>query len=375
MDIARDRPLSRNSTRLIDVAAAVGRRALGRVSPRPAVGAVVVRDGQIVGEGSTSPQFGPHAEPQALEAAGALARGADLYVTLEPCAHFGHTPPCTQAIIAAGIARCHIACSDPNPVSGNGAAILQAAGIEVTFEDSAAARDGLKGYLKTSATGMPYVIAKWAMSLDGQLTKRGGGYLTGPAARALVHRRRSEVDAIAIGSGTALADDPLLTVRSPIFSSKQPLRVVLDGRGRIGADAAMLKQPGSTVIFTSAPESGAPFQFRPDGHLRVRGIEPSPAGNIDSVLENLAEMGVQTILLEGGSQVLRSFFAAGRIDEVEVFLAAILADLAGDAPAPLEPGQSTATDLELIEWANFEGDLWARYLVRPSAAAVRSAEK
>lgn len=352
----------------LNLAAASGREWLGRTGPRPAVGAVVVRDGQIVGQAATAPGTGPHAEALALEQAGALARGADLYATLEPCSHHGQTPPCTEAIVAAGIARCFFACPDPNPVAAGGARELAASGIETTrIARCDAAVDGLKGYLHHRRTGRPWVIAKWAMSLDGRVAPPGGrrGYLSSPQSLALVHRRRAEVDAIAVGSGTALADDPRLTVRSGIAVSRQPLRVVLDGRARLPADAAMLGQPGDTVLFVGPAAPPEKCAALADSGCTVHRLEDSPRADPAAVLRRLGAMGIQSVLLEGGPNTIGSFLAARLINEIEVFLCP---QLVGDPASPVAlqgmPAGFLPPDLELLESGPVGPDLWLR--ARPS---------
>ena len=349
----------------LNIAAAIGRQSLGRVSPRPAVGALVVRAGQIVGSSATALRNGPHAEPQALEQAGALARGADLYSTLQPCAHHGQTPPCTEAIIASGIARCFFACRDPNPLVGDGIEQLRAAGIEVFPDiDCESARDGLKGYLRQASAGRPYVIAKWAMSLDGRIALPGGraGYLSSQQSLRLVHQRRSEVDAVMIGSGTALADDPRLTVRAGIHVREQPLRVVLDRRARLTPQAAMLRQSGSTLVIAAIGADPRKIAALEAAGCRVQQLPADPGQSVSSTLAHLGELGIGQVLLEGGQAVLTSYWAAGAIDEVEIFLCP---RLVGDRLAPnpigeLPIGDSPMGDLEFLQSGRAGDDLWIR---------------
>ena len=217
--VAPDSEGDERERRYMRLALAEGRRALARTSPNPAVGAVLVRDGRVVGAGATQPPGGAHAEIMALRAAGAAARGATLYVTLEPCAHHGRTPPCVDALIAAGVARVRAAIVDPfPPVAGRGLDRLRAAGIEAEVGLCAAEARALhEGFLTRLATGRPHVTAKWAMTLDGRIATRTGHarWITGPAARREVHRLRDRVDGILVGVGTVLADDPLLTTRLP----------------------------------------------------------------------------------------------------------------------------------------------------------------
>ena len=235
------------------LALSLARRTLGSVSPNPAVGAVIVRDGEIVGEGWTQPPGQAHAEIEALRQAGDGASGAMLYVTLEPCNHFGRTPPCTQAIMDAGIAEVHIAATDPNPhVTGGGMARLNDEGIKTLIgERENEARQVIEAFTKHAVTGIPFVTAKFAMSLDGKIATRTGDskWITGEESRRYVHQLRAESDAIMIGINTVLADNPQLTARddngTPI--KRQPLRVIVDSGGRLPEDAILLNQPGAIL--------------------------------------------------------------------------------------------------------------------------------
>lgn len=335
----------------------------------------MIRAGQIVGQAATAPGAGPHAETQALEQAGALARGADLYVTLEPCRHHGRTPPCTQAIVAAGIARCFYAVADPNPAAGGGAAELAAAGIETTrLAGCEAAADGLKGYLHHRRTGRPFVIAKWAMSLDGRVGLPAGrrGYLSSEQSLARVHRRRAEVDAVAVGSGTALADDPRLTVRSGVAVSRQPLRVVLDGRARLPPGAAMLGQEGQTLCFVGPAAAAKRCVALAGRGCQVQRLPQPPRADPGGVLRRLGAMGITSVLLEGGPTVIASFLAARLIDEIEVFVCPVLV---GDPAAPVAlgdlPARFRAPELELVESGQTGPDLWFRARPRTGAGQGR----
>ena len=232
------------------------RQVLGYTSPNPAVGAVVMKDGLEVGRGATQPPGKAHAEIGALQQAGDRASGGELYVTLEPCCHWGRTPPCTGAIIQAGIRRVYAAAIDPNPlVGGQGFAELEAAGIEVVLEGPVeGAKELYESFFKHITTGLPFVTAKFAMSLDGKIATRTGDskWVTGPPARSLVQRMRRQADAILVGVGTMLADDPLLTSRddkgTPL--ERQPLRAVVDSACRTPPSARMLAQPGVTLVYT-----------------------------------------------------------------------------------------------------------------------------
>lgn len=309
----------------------LAKQALGTTSPNPAVGAVVVKDGAIIGEGFTLPPGQRHAEIGALQQAGDLAQGATLYSTLEPCCNFGRTPPCTQAIIAAGIKQVHVAVIDPNPlVAGKGCAELEDAGISVVQEESEEAAQLYEAFAKHINTGLPFVTAKFAMSLDGKIATRTGDskWVTGPEARNLVQQMRRESDAIMVGVNTVLADDPQLTARDqggqPL--TRQPLRVVMDSHCRTPATAKMLQEPGRTLIFTSAEASPEKVKA-----LKAAGAKVVPTGlgadhRVDSSLVT-AELGrrdVVSLLVEGGGMVLGSLFDAGLVDKVYAFIAPVI---------------------------------------------------
>ncbi|MCE2462923.1 MAG: bifunctional diaminohydroxyphosphoribosylaminopyrimidine deaminase/5-amino-6-(5-phosphoribosylamino)uracil reductase RibD, partial [Dehalococcoidia bacterium] len=235
-------------------ALALARLALGTTSPNPAVGAVIVRDGVVVGEGFTQPPGHAHAEVMALQQAGRNSRDASLYVTLEPCCTYGRTPPCTQAIIAAGISEVHAAITDPNPrVNGKGLSELEATGIKVYRGDGEEeAREMYEAFARHVNTGLPFVTAKFAMSLDGKIATHTGDskWVTGPLARGHVQEMRRTCDAIMVGVNTVLRDNPRLTARDRDGSllSRQPLRVILDSKARTPTDAILLSEPGLTFI-------------------------------------------------------------------------------------------------------------------------------
>lgn len=330
-----------------------GRRALGRTWPNPTVGAVVVRDGVVVGRGCTAPPGGPHAEVVALREAGPAARGATLYTTLEPCAHFGRTPPCTDAIIAAGVATVHAAAIDPFPaVAGAGIARLRAAGLAVDIGVGGEEADELHGpYLRRLATGRPEVLAKWAMTLDGRIATHTGHsrWITGPEARREAHRLRDRVDAILVGVNTVLADDPLLTTRlepdeAGYGGPHHPVRVVLDSRGRTPPGAAVLRTAatGPVVIACTAavPEDRrAAWRERGAEVLTVEGA--GPRVNLPGLLDLLGARGINSLLVEGGGETLASFFEAGLVQRAWVFIAPKLVGGRG-APGPLAgPGVDT----------------------------------
>jgi diaminohydroxyphosphoribosylaminopyrimidine deaminase/5-amino-6-(5-phosphoribosylamino)uracil reductase len=294
----------------------------GWVSPNPMVGAVVVKDGRVVGRGYHRRVGGPHAEVVALSRAGKAAKGADLYVTLEPCNHLGRTPPCTQAILAAGVRRVIMATGDPNPqVPGGGAAFLASRGVAVeTGLLEAQAQRLNEAWLHWTATGLPWVMAKAACSLDGKIATATGEsqWLTGEPARAFGHRLRHRVDAILVGLGTALADDPQLTTRLPGGGrTKDPIRVVLDSRLRLPLTARLLHldSPAPTWVATTeaAPRAkiktleqlGAEVLVLP-GELDESG-EPGRVA-LRPLLELLGRRQVQSLLVEGGAETLGTFF-------------------------------------------------------------------
>ncbi len=309
-------------------ALAEAERGRGSVEPNPMVGAVVVRDGAAVGIGHHARFGGPHAEVFALRQAGEAARGATLHVTLEPCCHHGKTPPCTDTVLAAGISRVVVAMSDPFPrVAGGGLAILKAAGIQVEIGVEAEAARRLNApYLKRLKTGFPYVIAKWAMTLDGKIATAGGDsvWISGERSRALVHELRGRMDAIVVGIGTALADDPQLTARPP--GPRTPTRVVLDSAARLPLDGKLATTAREIPVWVAVTRR-APVE-RVEA-LRALGCEildfpgegPVP---VELLLGELGRRGATNLLVEGGSQVLGAFFEAGQVDEVEVYLAPLI---------------------------------------------------
>jgi len=346
MEATRERTQCERDRLWMQRAIALAWRARGRVAPNPAVGAVVVREGIIVGEGCTKPPGGPHAEIVALNQAGERARGATLYVTLEPCAHYGRTPPCVDAILRAGIRRVVIAIRDPYPeVDGRGIAALRAAGLEVDVGlEAKAAAAVVAGYLKRLRTGLPEVTLKYAMTLDGRLATRTGHsrWITGPEARRYAHQLRDRHDAILVGVGTVLQDDPELTTRLDPSECgdggpHHPLRVVLDSQARTPPTARLLSPavPGQTLIVTT---EGAPPERV--AALRAAGAEiitvPARCGKVDirSALFELGARGINSVLVEGGGRVLGSLFDAGLVDRVVAFVAPVLVG-GSDAPIPL----------------------------------------
>jgi diaminohydroxyphosphoribosylaminopyrimidine deaminase/5-amino-6-(5-phosphoribosylamino)uracil reductase len=310
----------------LERALGLAERGRGLTSPNPLVGAVVVAGGRIRGEGFHEGPGRPHAEIVALEEAGDDARGATLYTTLEPCDHFGRTPPCTQTIARAGVARVVSAMGDPNPiVDGRGFAALTTVGIEVRTGVLAQEATRLnEAYVKHVRTGLPFVTWKMAASLDGKVASRDGTsrWITGEAARADVHRLRAAADAILVGAGTALVDDPSLTVRDPGYRGRPPLRVLVDARGRVPETGDLFDGAAPTMVATT---SLAPRE-RTEA-WRARGaevVEYEPEGGgvpLPQLLWDLGKRGVQGVLLEGGPTLAWSMVEDRAVDKVVVYLA------------------------------------------------------
>ena len=320
----------------------LARSALGTTSPNPSVGAVIVRDSTIVGEGHTLPAGQHHAEIGALQQAGSSARGATLYCTLEPCCHYGRTPPCTDAIVNAGIARVIYAVRDPNPrVAGGGESALRAAGIAVDHHPDPDADELYEAFAKHITTGLPFVVAKFAMSLDGKIATRTGAsqWITGPDARGRVQQMRKELDGIMVGIGTTLTDDPQLTARDPdgdtLPSNLQPVRIVVDSHGRTPPDARMLRQPGRTIIATGGSVDRSRIARLEESGAEVREF-PGPDGRVhlSGLLESLGADGIVSVLVEGGGEVMGAMLDAGLIDKVCAFVAPKLIGGAG-ASSPI----------------------------------------
>ena len=319
--------------------------ARGRTAPNPPVGAVLVRVGVVVGRGHTQPAGEAHAEVMALRQAGAAARDATLYVTLEPCCHFGRTPPCTNALIEAGVSSVVAALADPNPrVAGGGFARLRDAGISVALGDGAVeAQDILLPFFKRVSSGLPFVTAKWAMTLDGKIATASGDsrWISGPEAQHWVHQLRDEVDAIVVGLGTVLADDPALTVRLSSEACRRaarvdkPWRVVLDSSCRIPVTTRLLSPQlasGTIVYVTAVASADARAAVVATGAAVV--VTPADdAGRVDvrAVLADLGRRGLLHVLIEGGGEVHSSFMGQALVDEV---IAVIAPKLLGGRTAP-----------------------------------------
>ncbi len=314
-------------------------RGRGWTSPNPMVGTVVVKRGRIVGEGYHHEVGGPHAEVWALEAAGANARGATVYVSLEPCCHHGRTPPCTQALIAAGVTRVVAAGLDPDTrVSGQGVRQLRDAGIEVDVGvREAEARRLNEGFFKRVTTGLPFVSLKAAMSLDGKIATAGGEsqWITGEPARKLAHRLRAEHDAVMVGVETALADDPQLTVRTA--RGRSPLRVVVDSRARTPATARLLAAGERRTVIAVTEAAPEVSRRRLEAAGAAVWVSAAADGRVDLgwLLRRLAEKGVNSVLVEGGGTLAAGALAAGVVDRVYFFVAPLILGGAG-ALTPVE---------------------------------------
>ena len=307
----------------MSTALALARRGLGNTAPNPAVGCVIVKNGVIVGRGWTQPGGRPHAETEALTRAGAAAKGATAYVTLEPCCHTGQTPPCTDALIAAGIARVVVATSDPDDrVDGGGIAALEDAGLEVISGLGEAETIAVNaGFFKRTRTGLPYIALKSASSLDGRIALADGTsqWITGAIARRFSHMLRASYDAIVVGSGTVLADNPQLTCRLPGYRGPNPVRVVLDRRLRIDPGAVLVSSACDvpTWIVTSASADNAKCALLEKAGIRIlTAADPSDHAFARAAASLLAEQGLNRILIEGGGQIAASFLHDDLIDRV-----------------------------------------------------------
>jgi len=362
--------VSRNDdARFMPLALALGRRGLGQCWPNPAVGCVIVQQGRIVGRGWTAPGGRPHAEPQALARAGDAARGATAYVSLEPCAHHGKTPPCTDALIAAGVARVVAPVSDNDPrVSGKGFERLRAAGVEVTVGVCAEqAMADLGGFLQREATGRPHLTLKLATSFDGRIATATGHsqWITGPEARHMVHGLRARHDAVMVGAGTARADDPMLTVRGhgPV---RQPVRVVVSRRLDVPLMSQLARSAREVPLWLChGPDPDAALADAWDGVGAARIACDLVGRQLDmaSVLDNLGGQGLTRVFCEGGGALAASLLQAGLVDELVGFTAglAIGAEgLPGIGAMGLER-LDTAERFRLVETRAVGGDVMHRW--------------
>lgn len=354
-------------------------RARGRTSPNPMVGAVVVSGGVVVGEGFHAKAGDPHAEALALRQAGEAARGADLYVSLEPCAHQGRTPPCVDAIVEAGVVRVFASMRDPNPlVDGRGLARLRRAGVKVSVGLLAAEAARLNEvYCRHVTTGLPHVTLKIGMSLDGKTATRSGDarWITGEESRRRVHELRNVTDAVLVGIGTVLADDPDLTTRLPGAECRHPDRVVIDSHLRIPNKARVLahRNKGRTILVAgpNAPEArvrelrelGAEVIVVDGGERRV---EPA------AVMARLARLGVTSVLIEGGSEIAASCLEAGVVDKIVFFIAPLI--IGGREAPPVIGGRGAgpldeALRLHDVRWSAAGGDIMVEAYVRGPACS------
>jgi diaminohydroxyphosphoribosylaminopyrimidine deaminase/5-amino-6-(5-phosphoribosylamino)uracil reductase len=309
-------------------AIALAQKGLGRTAPNPAVGAVLVRNDKIVGEGFHPAAGQAHAEIFALREAGELARGSDLYVTLEPCCHQGRTGPCTEALIAAGVARVFVGARDPNPkVAGLGMDQLRQAGVEVVCGVlQPTCRDLIAPFAKHVTSGFPLVVYKAAMTLDGQIATASGDsrWISCPASRAIVHQLRDQVDGVMVGSGTVIADDPLLTARLP-EKGRDPVRIVCDGRLATSPEANVYRHEDSearVILITSSahPDSSlAPYRAN---QVEIIQVKSTTEGlDLHGALAELGKRNLQHLLLEGGSVLGGAMLRAGLVDRLMVFVA------------------------------------------------------
>ena len=337
----------------------LAKRGLGRVEPNPPVGAVIVNaHGQLVGEGWHARFGGPHAEVAALAQAGERARGATLYVTLEPCAHSGKTPPCAPQVVAAGIRKVVVAAPDPAPhTSGRGLQRLTDAGIdtEVGLLGEEAARL-IAPFTKLMTRGLPWVHAKWAMTLDGKLATSTGDskWISSEQSRQIVHELRGRMDAIVVGIGAALADDPQLTARPP--GPRTPTRIVIDSQARLPLDSHLVRTARDVPVILAAAQQASADRCN---QLRSAGVEvlqfdsgDATGVPLDQLLKSLGQRKLTNLLVEGGARLLGSFFDARFIDEVHAFIAPALAGGA-NAPSPLA-GKGIASMSDLLRLRNVE---------------------
>lgn len=353
--------------RFMAAAIRLARRHLGLTAPNPSVGAICVamdpEGPRVLGRGVTALGGRPHAEPQALAQAAAAARGATLYVTLEPCSHYGRTPPCADAIVAAGIARVVVAVDDPDPrVSGHGYAKLRAAGITVvTGVSTEAARDGLAGHLSRVTRGRPHVVLKLAVSADHRIGRAdvGNVAITGPAARARTHLMRAEADAVLVGIGTARIDDPDLTVRLPGMATLSPIRVVLDTQAGLSPESRLARTARDVPVRLIVGESADTERRHVLSALGVE-IVPVPLGpdgrlDLAAALTALAAGGITSVMVEGGAGVAEALLACDLVDTIALFESDVLVGSDGLA---CPPALATALDPTVARFTATTRERW-----------------
>ncbi|OGB95596.1 MAG: riboflavin biosynthesis protein RibD [candidate division NC10 bacterium RIFCSPLOWO2_12_FULL_66_18] len=349
--------------RALDLAA----RARGRTSPNPMVGAVLVKDGQLIGEGFHAYTGSDHAEVAALRDAGPAATGATLYVSLEPCCHYGRTPPCVDQILQAGIRRVVAACEDPNPaVSGKGIAALRAAGLSVDVGVLAEEAERVnEAFFTHVRTGRPFVTLKVAASLDGKIATRTGEsrWITGESARRRVHQLRNEVDAVLVGIGTVLRDDPLLTTRLGIADQRDPIRVIVDNLARLPLRAKVVNRASTapTILAVSQMAPRTKLEALEREGVQVIVVESSPRRvSLERLIEALGKRGILSVMIEGGAEINASALREGIVDKVLVFLAPTLI---GGKSTPTAVGGdgieslSQAVRLRDVRIERFDGDI------------------
>jgi diaminohydroxyphosphoribosylaminopyrimidine deaminase/5-amino-6-(5-phosphoribosylamino)uracil reductase len=352
----------------MEKALSLARLALGQVSPNPAVGAVLVKNGTIIGEGYTQPPGGNHAEIAALAQASQDTMGSTLYVTLEPCCHFGRTPPCSQAIIAARVAQVHMAMLDPNPlVAGKGKAELESAGILTSVGlEAEQARELNEAYIKYVTTGLPFITVKIAMSLDGKIATYSGDskWISGEESRQFAHNLRYTHDAIMTGVNTVLADDPQLTTRCcggrGGTTKKQPVRIIVDGHGRTPCSARVFHEQGRSLLAFGRPPTSEEVRTFAGLNAEVLSL-PAENGiiNLWQLLQALGRREITSVLVEGGGILNGSLFDQGVVDKVIVFIAPVI--IGGEAKTAIAghgvEKLADAYNLEHVNIARFGPDI------------------
>ncbi|MBU1171688.1 MAG: bifunctional diaminohydroxyphosphoribosylaminopyrimidine deaminase/5-amino-6-(5-phosphoribosylamino)uracil reductase RibD [Proteobacteria bacterium] len=371
-----------DDTFYMEMALSLAEKGKGFTSPNPMVGAVVVKDGTIVGKGFHEVYGGPHAEVHAIDHAGSQARGATLYVTLEPCNHTGKTPPCTHKILEAGITEVVMAMADPNPLASGGADFLRQKGVRVrqgVCEDQSRRLNEI--FITYATTKKPFVILKYASTLDGRIATRTGDskWISGPVSRAYTHEIRHLVDGIMVGMGTILADDPSLTTRIAGFKGRDPRRIILDTGLRIPENAKILhlESDSDTILVSGLQAQEDPHRLDKKRRLEKRGVTvlevPMKNGliDLDKLMGILGSMGISSLLIEGGSRVLSEALQAGIVNKVMLFYAPKL--LGGDDGAPVCKGKGPemmkdAIGLEHMTFRPMGEDLMIEAYVTPSVS-------
>lgn len=356
--------------RYMTLALELATQGAGKTAPNPTVGCILVKDGEVVGEGWHKAAGAPHAEAEALAEAGDRARGATAYVTLEPCNHHGRTPPCAAALVKAGVAEVVYAMADPHAPAAGGADYLRAHGVKVrggVCEEEA--RTLNRFWLHAIEHSRPYVIAKFAMSLDGKIATQAGDskWITGPEARERAHALRGQVDAIVVGAGTVIADDPSLTARDGLEVMNLPLRIVLDSEGRTPPAAAVFDRAGRGALLVTtrrAPAARLDVYRSLGAEVLVLNTDQNGRPDVAELVSALGERGVCGLMVEGGSEVLGAFFDARAVDEVWAFIAPVI--IGGGKSAVAGRGAERVAEalaLTDIEFEHLGGDLLIRGLI------------